>query len=113
MTILPDFADLADIDLAECAFALELEAMVAGHNRSKLEVLATRIGLSRDATAKVLGDWERRAQLMHAAHELVMRLLAAAREGRTAFPMVAHPTPVIRQAAGLLLAPPTFRRQPQ
>ena len=77
MTLLPDFSD---IDLAECAFALELEAMVAGHNRSKLEQVAARIGLSRDATEKVLGDWERRAKVMRAAHELVMRLLGAARE---------------------------------
>jgi hypothetical protein len=42
MTLLPDFSD---IDLAECAFALELEAMVAGHNRSKLEQVAARIDL--------------------------------------------------------------------
>jgi hypothetical protein len=89
MSVLPDFSD---IDLAEMAFALELEAMVASHSRSKLEQVAARIGLSRDATAKVLGDWKRRAKIMHAAHLVVMRLLEAAREGRTAFLVPPHPT---------------------
>jgi hypothetical protein len=92
--------DLADVDLVEVAVALELDAMVAGAKRAKLEVLAARIGLSHDATRKVLDDWERRARLMHAAHELIMGLIKAAREGRTAFLVLAHVTPAAKAASG-------------
>jgi hypothetical protein len=64
-----------DASLAECAFALELEAMAAGRTRAKLEVLASRIGLSADASAKVLDDWQRRARLVHAASAIMRRLI--------------------------------------
>jgi hypothetical protein len=72
---------VADVDLTECSFALELEAMMAGVRRSKLELLAHRIGLSPDATGRLLDDWERRAQLMYAAHKLINLMIAGKDRG--------------------------------
>src|SRR5258706_16233922 len=69
---MPPLADIAlelacaidEADLHKCCYALELEAMAAGATRSRLLVLAARIGLAEDATRKVLDHYERRGGLM-------------------------------------------------
>ena len=66
-----------DAELYQCAFAFELEALAAGARRARFEVLAARIGLSDDATRKVLDDCERRAKLMRAGAAIIGQLMAA------------------------------------
>jgi len=61
--------------LTEVCFALQLEAMIAGRYRSQLEVIAARIGLSRDATGLVLDQWEYRGRLLNEAHLLLRALI--------------------------------------
>ena len=72
---IPNIAELAletrhaarEADLAQICFALQLEAFAASDTRSKAFELATRIGLSHDATGAVLDQWEYRARMLHAA----------------------------------------------
>jgi hypothetical protein len=64
-----------EVDLHKCCFALELEAMAAGATRSRLLVLAARVGLSEDATRKLLDHYERRAELMKAAERVIRGLI--------------------------------------
>jgi hypothetical protein len=66
-----------DAELHACAYACELEAMAAGAARSRLMVLAARIGLSADATGKVLDDYATRARLMRAAGQVIRHLIGA------------------------------------
>jgi len=81
--IQPNIADLAlevrlaerEADLAQMCFALKLESLVAGAYRGKLEEIAARIGLSRDATGAVLDQWEYRARLLNEAHVLLRALI--------------------------------------
>jgi hypothetical protein len=63
-----------DASLSAMAFACELESMAAGAARTRLFQLASRIGLSADATRTVLDQYELRAKLLHEAH-LVLRNL--------------------------------------
>ncbi len=62
---------LGDADAREISYALELEAIVAGGHRVKLELLAARIGLSSDSTRQVLDQYERRAQAMKIAQAML------------------------------------------
>lgn len=62
---------LGDADAQEVSYALELEALVAGKHRAKLELLAARIGLSISSTVAVLDQYERRARAMQAAQQLI------------------------------------------
>jgi hypothetical protein len=80
---IPTIADLAletrlaerAADLAQVCFALKLEAYAASDTRSKLFELATRIGLSPDATGAVLDQWEYRARMLNEAHVLLRALI--------------------------------------
>ena len=69
-------AQLDAVNLPAVAFACELEAMAAGASRSRLFVLASKIGLEPDATAMVLDSCERRATLLHQAHLVLRNLIA-------------------------------------
>jgi hypothetical protein len=64
-----------DADLSRVCFALKLESMIAGRERSKLFEIATRIGLSPDATGAVLDQCEYRARLLNEAHVLLRALI--------------------------------------
>lgn len=92
---------LAELDVrrSECeapltnlSFALKLESIIAADHRGKLEEIAARFGLSRDATGLVLDQWEYRSRLLHEAHLLLRALI----------PHEAH----IRDLAGPLVADP-------
>jgi len=65
-----------EASLSAVSFACQLESMAAGAARARLEVLAHRIGLSADATAKVLDDCERRATLLREAHLILRKMIA-------------------------------------
>lgn len=64
-----------EADLSQCCFALELESMVAGVKRSRLEIVGARIGVSSDAVRTVLDHYERRAKLMKAAAQVIRGLI--------------------------------------
>lgn len=64
-----------EANLSAMAFACELEAMAAGAARTRLFCLATKIGLSADATRRVLDDYELRAKLLHEAHLVLCRMI--------------------------------------
>jgi hypothetical protein len=57
--------------------------MVAGAARMRLFYLASKIGLSVDATRLVLDQYELRAKLLHEGH-LVLRKLIAERQTQAA-----------------------------
>lgn len=59
-------------DMSALSFACELEAMAASATRARLFYIASKIGLSADATRLVLDQYELRAKLLHEAH-LVLR----------------------------------------
>jgi hypothetical protein len=63
-----------DREMAQISFALDLEALAAGHTRSRLEHAGARLGLTPTVVRRVLDDWTGRAKLMHAAHLIVEEL---------------------------------------
>ena len=64
----------AAASLSAMTFACELESLAAGAARNRLLYLASKVGLSADATRMVLDEYELRAKLLHEAH-LVLRNL--------------------------------------
>jgi hypothetical protein len=64
----------AAASLSAMTFACELESLAAGAARNRLLYLASKVGLSADATRMVLDEHEARARLLHEAH-LVLRNL--------------------------------------
>jgi hypothetical protein len=66
----------AAASLSAMTFACELESLAAGAARNRLLYLASKIGLSADATRMVLDEYEARARLLHDAH-LILRNLNA------------------------------------
>jgi hypothetical protein len=73
----------AEVERAEAAaslsaltFACELESMAAGAARNRLLYLASKVGLSADATRMVLDEHEARAKLLHEAHLILRNLIA-------------------------------------
>ena len=66
----------AAASLSAITFACELESLAAGAARNRLFYLASKVGLSADATRMVLDEHELRAKLLHEAH-LILRNLNA------------------------------------
>jgi hypothetical protein len=65
------------VDLAEIADMLDAECLHATASRSEVELLAARIGLSRDAKSYEMSRWERRAKRMHAAAQTIRSFMRA------------------------------------
>ena len=68
----------AAASLSAMTFACELESLAAGAARNRLLYLASKVGLSADATRMVLDEYELRAKLLHEAHLVLRNLINAA-----------------------------------
>ena len=68
----------AAASLSAITFACELESLAAGAARNRLLYLASKVGLSADATRMVLDEYELRAKLLHEAHLVLRNLINAA-----------------------------------
>src|SRR6266436_2392264 len=66
----------AAASLSAMTFACELESLAAGAARTWLFYLASKVGLSADATRTVLDEYELRAKLLHEAHLVLRNLIA-------------------------------------
>ena len=68
----------AAASLSAMTFACELASLAAGAARNRLLYLASKVGLSADATRMVLDEYELRAKLLHEAHLVLRNLINAA-----------------------------------
>lgn len=66
------------MDLIEIAGMLDAKCREAAASRSEVELLAVRIGQSRDARLHEMDRWERRARRMRAAAQTIRQLVGAA-----------------------------------
>lgn len=77
----PNFAELAvelrvaQLRLSESAAALRLAAIALTLDRDEIEHLAARIGLSADATARLLNDMDQTLGGLVEAHRLIKALI--------------------------------------
>jgi hypothetical protein len=71
----------AAASLSAITFACELESLAAGAARNRLMYFAAKVGLSADATRRVLDEHEMRAKLLHEAHLVLRNLIGQPREG--------------------------------
>lgn len=68
-------ASLARSSLEEMAFAFCVQSMLAHVKAQDVEVLAARIGLSRETAERCITDAQHHAALLGEAHELLKRLI--------------------------------------
>jgi hypothetical protein len=89
----------AEAELRQISFGVDLAARRACQERSELEQIARRIGLSEDATASVLDSYATRAALLYKGH-----LIIRAQDPE----FVAD----LKKAAGQLWLPPSLTAKP-